>query len=100
MIDDVSAVIPHAIAVEIAAPSPALPPAGESTLAAPTSEQVQMADRVFAVSSQPHPAAALFGVLTSAYLLRDLAVDTFTTSDEEQETEKKPDEDKDADPAR
>lgn len=89
----------HIAAIEAVTPSPELP-AGESHMAAPTSEQVQSADRVFtAAPSHPHPIATFMGVLTSAILLRDIAVDTFDTSGEEDEAEKKPDEDKDADPA-
>lgn len=90
----------HIAAIEAETPSPDLP-AGESIMAAPTTEQAQAADRVFtAAPSHPHPVATLMGVLTSAMLLRDIAVDTFDTSGEEEETEKKPDKDKDADPGR
>ncbi len=89
MIDDVPAVIPPSAAVT---PSPELPPPGESHMPAPTAEQARAADRVFADHAKHHPAATLFGVLTSAMLLRDLAVETFDTTgadDEEKAKEKR-----------
>lgn len=100
MIHEASSVVPPRVAVvEAVTPSPELPP-GEASIPAPTSEQAQAADRVFtSAPSHPSPAATLMGVLTSAMLLRDIAVDTFDTSGEEEEPEKKPD-DKDADPSR
>lgn len=97
MIDEVPAVIPPAVTAEAATPAPELPPLGESTMPAPTAEQMRAADDVFTAPTQRHPAATLFGVVTSALLLRDLAVDTFATNDAEEEAEEKPGEDKDAD---
>jgi hypothetical protein len=93
MIDDVPAIIPPSTAVT---PSPELPPPGESNIPAPTAEQAQAADHVFTAPAQPHPAATLFGVLTSAMVLRDLAVETFDTTGADEESEEKPDEDKDS----
>lgn len=94
MTDEVPAVVPPTVAdVYSAAPSPELPPPGESTLPAPTAEQAQTVDRIFTAPSQPHGAATFLGVLTSALLLRDVAVDTFDTSEEEDEAKKKPDKD-------
>lgn len=93
MLDNVPAVVPPTAAVaEAAAPAPEMPPAGESSLPAPTTEQAQTADHVFTAPTRPHAAATLLGVLTSAMLLRDVAVDTFTTSGEKDEEK----EDKDA----
>jgi hypothetical protein len=100
MIHEAANIVTSRVAVvEAVTPSPELPP-GEASVPAPTSEQAQAADHIFTTtSSHPHPAATLMGVLTSAMLLRDIAVDTFDTSGEEEEEtpEKKPD-DKDADP--
>ena len=92
---DVSAVVPPLVAATQAeTPSPDLPPPGESTMPAPTAEQQTAADRVF---TDPHPAATLLGILTSAMLLRDVAVDTFTVSEEEDKSEVKLNRDEDAD---
>jgi hypothetical protein len=100
MVDDVSPIVPHVVAVEASTPVPVLPP-GEASLPAPTAEQAQVADRVFTAPTAPHPIATMFGVATSLLLLRDVAVDTFDTSgdDEEDETEKQSGKDKDADRA-
>jgi hypothetical protein len=90
MIDDVPAVVPpSAAAAQAVTPSLESSPLGESNLPAPTSEQAQAADHVFTAPSRPHAAATLLGVLTSALLLRDVAVDTFSTSGEEDEVKKK-----------
>lgn len=93
MIDNVPAVVPpHVAAAEVVTPSPELPPADAANLPAPTAEQTQAADRVFTAPTQPHAAVTLLGVVTSAVLLRDLAVEHFDTSgseEEEEETEKK-----------
>jgi hypothetical protein len=62
-------------------------PAGEAVLPHPTAEQVRAADDVFAAPSQRDPAVTLLGVLTSAMLLRDVAVDTFSKSAEEKRRE-------------
>lgn len=86
MSDHVAAIIPPVTAAQKVDPSPEQPP-GDSNLPAPTAEQQAVADRVF---TDPHPAATLLGVLTSAMLLRDVAVDTFDTSGEEDEEEEKP----------
>ncbi|MHB1422836.1 MAG: hypothetical protein ACYC3I_06520 [Gemmataceae bacterium] len=83
MMDDVSAVFPHVAIVQATTPSPEVP-VGESEMAAPTAEQASAADRIF---TDTHPAATLLGVLTSAMLLRDVAIDTFDTSGEEEEEE-------------
>lgn len=86
--DNVPTVVPPLVAATQAeTPSPDVPPPGESTMPTPTTEQQAAADRVF---TDPHPAATLLGILSSAMLLRDVAVDTFTVSEEEEETERKP----------
>jgi hypothetical protein len=85
MTDDVPAVVPPVIAVQSVTPS-LQTPSGEASFPTPTAEQQAVADRVF---TDPHPAATLLGVLTSAMLLRDVVVDTFTTSDKDNETEEK-----------
>ncbi len=82
MIDEVPSVVPPVVAVtQATTPSPELPP-GESTLP-PTDVQARTADRVFTAPTQPHPLVTLLGVCTSALILRDVAVDTFDTSEEE-----------------
>ena len=97
MIDDVLAVVPPTAAVaEASVPAPEMPPAGESSLPAPTTEQAQTADHVFTAPTRPHAVATLLGVLTSAMLLRDVAVDTFTTSAEKDEEKEKKDKDADS----
>ncbi|HEY7308069.1 MAG TPA: hypothetical protein VH643_01795 [Gemmataceae bacterium] len=94
MLDNIPAVVPPTVAAaEAAAPAPEMPPPGESSLPAPTVEQAQTADHVFVAPTQPHAAATLLGVLTSAVLLRDLAVEHFDTSGEEDEEKEDKDED-------
>lgn len=88
MIDDVSAVVPHVAVAEVSTPVPESP-AGEATLPAPTVEQAQTVDRVFSTSNAPHPISSMLGIATSILLLRDVAVDTFDTSGDEEEEEKK-----------
>jgi hypothetical protein len=98
MSDEVPAIVPPICSIttaQIEAPSTELPP-GESILAAPTAEQQAVADHVF---TDPHPAVTLLGVLSSAMMLRDVAVDTFDTSGDEDEAEEKPKRDKNADNA-
>jgi hypothetical protein len=92
MMSEASAVVPSVAETQAATPSQDLLPPGESNMPAPTAEQVSTADRVF---TDPHPAATLLGVLTSAMLLRDVAVDTFDTSGEDEEPNEKPREDED-----
>ena len=98
MIDDVSPIVPHDVTTEA---SPAVPesPPGEARLPAPTAEQAQTADRVFAAPTAPHPIASMFGIAASLLLLRDIAVDTFDTSgdEEEEDAKKQSGKDKDAD---
>lgn len=85
MIDDVPAIVPSAEA------TPSAEPLGESTLPAPTADQVHTADRVFSETAAQHPFATLLGVAASVGLLRDIALDTFDTSgDEDEEEEAKP----------
>ena len=99
MIDDVLAVVPPTAAVaEASVPAPEMPPAGESSLPAPTTEQAQAADHVFTAPTRPHAAATLLGVLTSAVLLRDLAVEHFDTSGDEDKDKEKEKKDEDAEP--
>ena len=81
MSDDVSTVVPPVIVTQ-AVVSSMESPSGESHLPVPTAEQQLIADRLF---TDPHPAATLLSVLTSALLLRDIAVDTFAVSDEDDE---------------
>jgi hypothetical protein len=88
MFDEVPPVIPPLVATTQAeTPSPDLPPAGEASLPPPTAEQAQAADHVFTDHTRPHPLVTLLGVATSVGLLRDVAVDTFDTSGEEEEDE-------------
>lgn len=97
MIDEMSVVVPPLVAATQATTPSAEPPSlGEPTLAAPTAEQVQAADDVFASSTQSHPLATLLGVATSLVLLRDIAVDTFDTSGEEEEASEEAEEDADS----
>ena len=49
----------------------------------PTPEQIQAAEAVFSQSHQPDPAFTLFAVWTSTILLRDLAFDAFSPSEED-----------------
>lgn len=86
MIHEAPIVVPSRVAViEATTPSPE-PPVGETGMPAPTSEQAQTADRILtSTPTHPDPAATLMGVLTSAMLLRDIAVDTFDTSEEDEE---------------
>jgi hypothetical protein len=81
MIDEVPAIVPPAVA------RPSAEPPGEATLPTPTADQVQTADRVFSDSAAQHPFATLLGVAASVGLLRDIALDTFDTSGEEDEDE-------------
>jgi len=92
MIDDVPDMVPPLVAAtRTVTPPPDSPPPGESNSPLPTIEQQAVADHVF---TDPHPAATLLGVLTSAMLLRDVVVDTFATSGESDEAEEKPTQDK------
>jgi hypothetical protein len=50
---------------------------------APTPEQIQAAEAVFSQRSQPDLAFGLFAVWTSTVLLRDLAIDAFSSTEEE-----------------
>lgn len=85
MIDEVPSVVPPIVAAtEATTPSPELPPPGEST-PPPTDAQAQTADRVFTAPTRPHPLVTLLGVYTSALILRDVAVDTFDTSEADEE---------------
>ncbi|HTU90238.1 MAG TPA: hypothetical protein VMF69_09210 [Gemmataceae bacterium] len=89
MSDHLPAVVPPVTTTQAVVSSPELPP-GESSVPSPTAEQQYVADRVF---TDPHPAASLLGILSSAMLLRDVAVDTFDTSgDEDEEAKEKPEE--------
>jgi hypothetical protein len=86
MFDDVPPVVPPMVATaHEAAPAADLPPAGEASMPPPTAEQAQAADHVFTKHVQHHPLATLLGVAASAGMLRDVALDTFDTSDEEEE---------------
>ncbi len=98
MIHEASTVVPPLVAATQATTPSAEPPSpGEITLPAPTAEQIQAADGVFADSTHPNAVATLFGVAASLVLLRDVAVDTFDTSGEEEEEELSEQADKDAD---
>ncbi|MGH7173427.1 MAG: hypothetical protein ACRELF_03060 [Gemmataceae bacterium] len=99
MIDDVSLIVPRVVAAETATPALEMP-SGEATLPAPTAEQAQSADRVFAAPTAPHPVSSMFGIAASILLLRDVAIDTFDTSgddDDEEEAKKPSEKDQDAD---
>jgi hypothetical protein len=98
MTDDVPAIVPPICSITTAQAevlSPELPP-GDNSVPTPTAEQQTVADNVF---TDPHPAVTLFGVLTSAMMLRDVAIDTFDTSGEEDEEAEKPKRNKDSDNA-
>jgi hypothetical protein len=95
MMDNLPVVVPSVATTHTTTPSADLPPPVDSNIPAPTAEQAAVSDRVF---TEPHPATTLLGVLTSAMLLRDVAVDTFDTSGEEDEEEEKPKEKKNVDP--
>jgi hypothetical protein len=89
MTDDVPAIVPPICSIttaQVEVSSPELPP-GESGAPTPTAEQQSVADNVF---TDPHPAVTLIGVLTSAMMLRDVAIDTFDTSGEDEQEEEKP----------
>jgi hypothetical protein len=73
---------PLAVTAETSSPAPELPPPGES-VPPPTDAQVQTADHVFTTREKHNPIVTLLGVYTSAMILRDVAVDTFDSSDEE-----------------
>ncbi len=97
MIDDPRLLIPPLVATaEAAAPSPELPPADETAQPLPTIEQAEAVDQVFTTAEPHHPMATLFGIATSIALLRDVAVDTFDTSGEEEERKEKAGEDADS----
>jgi len=88
MSDDVPAIVPPICSIttaQVEASSAELPP-GESGVPTPSAEQQSVADHVF---TDPHPAVTLLGVWTSAMILRDVAIDTFDTSDEDEEGEEK-----------
>ena len=86
MFDEVPPVVPPLVATTHETTPPAdLPPAGEASLPPPTAEQAQAADHVFTQHVQRHPLATLLGVAVSAGILRDVAIDTFETSDDEEE---------------
>lgn len=87
MMDDVTLVIPSAVVTQTTTPSSDLPPPGDTDVPTPTAEQARISDRVF---TTPDHATALLGILTSAMLLRDVAVDTFDTSEEEDDESKLP----------
>ena len=89
MSDDVPAIVPPICTITTAQAevlSAELPP-GDDGVPTPTAEQQSVADHVL---TDPHPAVMLFGVLTSAMMLRDVAIDTFDTSGEDDEEEEKP----------
>ena len=86
MIDNVSPVAPRVVAAEASTPAPEMPP-GEAALPAPTAEQAQTVDRVFGAPTAPDPICSMFGIATSILLLRDIAVDTFDTSGDDEEEE-------------
>ncbi len=86
--EHVSAVVPSVAAAQVTTPATDLPPPADASVPSPTAEQAAISDRVF---TEPHPAATLLGVLTSAMLLRDVAIDTFDTTGEEDDLEEKDD---------
>jgi hypothetical protein len=84
MIHDTAPVVPPLVAAtNSVTPSPEPPPSPEATLPSPTAEQTQAVDGVFTTPPQRDAAATLFGVWTSAMLLRDVAVDTFTSAEKD-----------------
>jgi hypothetical protein len=87
---------PLVVAAE--SPPPHLPP-GETVQPLPTVDQAEAVDRVFTAPPATHPISTLLGIMTSVALLRDVAVDTFDTSAEEEESEQDAGENEDADSA-
>jgi hypothetical protein len=99
MIEDPRLLVPPVIAAqESPAPTPEISAVDGTEVPPPTAEQTQAADKVFANPVQANPVATMFGVLTSAMLLRDVAVDTFDTSEDDEPEPQGSDEDKDPDP--
>jgi hypothetical protein len=97
MMNEASLVVPSVATIQANTPSADLPPPSDANVPSPTAEQAQISDRVF---TTPDHATALLGILTSAMLLRDIAVDTFDTSGEEDDPQEQPDPDKDEDKAK
>jgi hypothetical protein len=94
MMNESTVLVPLVTAAQATTPSKDLPPPSDASMPSPTAEQATLSDRVF---TTPDHATALLGILSSAMLLRDIAADTFDTSNEEDEVPAKPDPDPDAD---
>lgn len=98
MLEDPRPPLPPLVATrEAPAPAPEVHVVDGTELPQPTAEQARSADEVFTGPVQRDPVTTLFGVITSALLLRDIAVDTFETKDDEDERGN--DEREEADPA-
>jgi hypothetical protein len=70
----------------VEAPAPAQPPAPPGELRpAPSVEQVQTADGVFSDHKEADLVANLLGMQFGVLLLHDLAIETFSTSQDEEE---------------
>jgi hypothetical protein len=100
MFEDPQPLVPPAVVVtEAAAPSPEVPCVDGTEQSPPSAEQAQAADQVFTGPVQRNPVATLFGVVSSALLLRDIAVDTFDTSAEDENDKRDSGGEEDAEPA-
>jgi hypothetical protein len=74
------------VAAELAHP-PAL---AEEHMPPPSEEQARMADHVFSHQRESDLVIGLLGLQTGALILHDVAVDTFTTEESEEEKEPRP----------
>ncbi len=83
MFDEIPALAPSRASTPTAEPS-----LGESALPAPTSERVEITDRIFAETEPRHPLAELFVVPAVVGLLRDVVADSFDASEEDAEKKK------------
>jgi hypothetical protein len=78
-------VLPHAAAATPSdTPAPDLS-AAEANMPLPSSEQARLADKVFTTPPEAHAALTIAGVWTGALILHDVMVDTFSTSEEDEE---------------
>jgi len=74
------------IPTEIEAPRPADPVVPTAQVPAPTPDQQQVADGVFSQASESRAVEAILGLQTGLLLLRELAIETFQTPVEEEES--------------
>src|SRR5262245_3357284 len=76
--------------VENTEPAEVLPPTAELAPSPPTPEEARAVEAVFSQQDESRLVAGLRGLYAGAMVLRDIAVDTFTTSEEEEEDEPNP----------